>query len=107
HPVRALCTGPGPMHGVDRRTWPAADRYRRLERRHEPGGASWPRRERMAWLAASSCRRHVRAYGTRTRPGPRGALATACRAPARRYRDACLGWGVVSARDLRRWHLAG
>ena len=33
-----------------RRTWPAADRHRRLERRHEPGRRTWPGRKRMAGL---------------------------------------------------------
>ena len=35
HPVRALRPRPRPQPGA-RRPWPAADRHRRLERRHEP-----------------------------------------------------------------------
>ena len=45
HCVRADRREPG-----DRRARPAADRHRRLERRHEPGRRRGPRRERLARL---------------------------------------------------------
>ena len=51
-PLRALRPRPGRQPG-GRRPWPAADRRRRLERRHEPRRRRRQGRERLAWLAVA------------------------------------------------------
>ncbi len=70
--VRALRARPRPVPRADRRTRPAADRHRRLERRHEPR-----RRRRAAakasgsagcWCAPSRCSRRWRQTATPTAP---------------------------------------
>ena len=59
--VRALRARTRSMHRTDRRTRPAADGHRRLERRDEPGRRGRPGGERLAGLAALADHRLVRA----------------------------------------------
>ena len=63
----------------DRRARPAADRHRRLERRHEPGRGGRPRRERLACLVPAVDPAAVRRAGRQrgeTRPAPRSIART-------------------------------
>ena len=69
--ARAASTRPR----ADRPAGPAADRHRRLERRHEPRGRGRPGRERLARLAAPAHHRALRAAGRAPRPGARRPLA--------------------------------
>ena len=59
HPVRALRPRPRPVPRP-RRPWPAADRHRRLERRHEPRRRTRPGRERLARLAPARDAHRIR-----------------------------------------------
>ncbi|MNZ39221.1 hypothetical protein D3C78_567100 [compost metagenome] len=90
--VSALRAGHRARHGP-RRPWPAADRRRRLERRHEPGRRAGPRRKRVAGFlplrgAAELCRDRARVWRRTVRPALRGAG----RHPAGQPRGAWLGW---------------
>ena len=91
-----------------RRARPAADRHRRLERRHEPGRRAGPRRERLARLVPVRDADGVRAArrrARRERRAPRAGWRTP-RALRRLARTRRLGRRLVSARLLRRRHAA-
>jgi cellobiose phosphorylase len=103
--VRALPARDRPR--PDRRAArPAADRRRRLERRHEPGGRAGPWRERVARLVPD----HACCAASR-RSWTSAATPRAPRATARRPSGCptCWSWpgtALVSARLLRRRHAA-
>ena len=62
----------------------AVDRYRRLERRHEPRRRTWRGRERLARLASALNAHRIRSARRCTpRNGPRRDLASASRRPSR------------------------
>ncbi len=90
-----------------RRAWPAADGFRRLERRHEPGGDPRQGRERLAGLLPVRSAPPVRQARRRLwRPGLRRTLPGRGASSAPEHRAACLGWRVVPPRLVRRWHAA-
>ena len=103
HCVRAI------EHGLPlRRARPAADRLRRLERRHEPGRRGRPRRERVARLLPLRGADALRRRGAAARR--RGVRRLRCdgevEPAARSARAARLGRRLVSPRVLRRRHAA-
>ncbi len=102
HAVRALLLGV-----ALRRTRPAADGRRRLERRHEPGRPRGPRRERVARLLPVRGVAPVRHAGTRPwRRALCAALRRRAHQAARATRGARMGRCLVSPRLLRRRHAA-
>ncbi len=106
HALRALraCARPQPR---GRRSRAAPDGHRRLERRHEPGGARGARRERLARLVPAHDPLGVRAPGRRPRRGrARRDVAGPRPRPQDGARAARLGWRLVSPRLLRRRHPA-
>ena len=104
-PVRTL---PARSRGrATGRTRPAADRHRRLERRHESRRRTRPRRERLARLVPARHAQRVRAHrASARRTRARHRLARPGHAAARRARTTRLGWRMVSPRILRRRHAA-
>ena len=105
-PLRALRPRPGRQPG-GRRPWSAADRRRRLERRHEPCRRRRQGRERLAWLAVARRARRVRKLADARGDEARAAKWRAhMRALSDRLRKPGLGRPLVSARLVRRRHSA-
>ena len=91
-----------------RRARPAADRHRRLERRHEPRRRGGQGRERLAGLVPA-CRRSTAfapIAAARGETERAQSLDGACRRAARGARARRLGRRLVSPRLLRRRHAA-
>ena len=92
-----------------RRTRPAADRHRRLERRHEPGGRTGPGRKRLARLvpvrdASRPSRRWRSARGdgrARARDGWR--TRRRCRLRSSATAGMATGIGAATSTTARRW----
>ncbi len=106
HAVRALRPRPRPQPRA-RRPRPAADRHRRLERRHEPRRRRRPGRERLARLVPARDADGLRAARRRARrDGPRRDVARARHGAAGVARARGLGRRLVPARLLRRRHAA-
>ena len=105
-PLRALRPGAGRQPG-GRQPWPAADRQRRLERRHEPRRRRRPGRECLAWLAVARRARRLRNHRRCARRCDAGGeLAAAYAGADDRLRKPGLGRRLVSARLVRRRHAA-
>ena len=105
-PVRALRAG-HPEGTEVRRAWPAADRLRRLERRHEPGGRTRARAKASGWASSSTtCWAIRRARAPARRSTIRRTLPGRGRARAPEHRAAWLGRRLVSPRLFRRRHAA-
>ncbi len=105
----STAAAPSTARSTRRRARPAADRHRRLERRHEPRRPRGPRRERVdGLLPATACSTDFMP----ARASARGDDARAARyraaprAPGGRARRRRLGRRVVPARLLRRRHAA-
>ena len=107
HAVRTLPPRPRrrAVHGP---AWPAADRHRRLERRHESRRRTRPRRERVAGLVPARHAQRVRAAGAgarRTRAGHRLARArhASCAPRSNSMPGMASGIGAASSTTARRW----
>ncbi|MDT4848827.1 hypothetical protein FQZ97_829290 [compost metagenome] len=102
-PLPALPACPGARNGP-RHSRPAADRQRRLERRHEPDRRPGSGRKRLAGLLPARGAGAVRGHRTGSwRCRLFRTLQRTGRGTARKSRAARLGWRLVSTGLLRRW----